>query len=85
MLFRSPPTNPTSIVWISIAVVSSKNSNDLTWSTPGQFAYTVGGALPILSGTVTPSGGVGVDNQMYIQTGVTPQAIGLKNLELGFN
>lgn len=73
-----PPTNPSSLVWVSIAVVSSKNTDDLTWSIPGQFAYSSGTSLPILSGTVTPSGGVGQDNQMYIQTGVTPEAIWFK-------
>lgn len=73
-----PPPNPTNIVWVSISLVDSRQSEALTWSTPGQFAISTGTALPILSGTVVPSAGVGLDNQMYIQTGVTPQAIWFK-------
>lgn len=74
----NPPTAPTNLVWVSIALVDSRQSTALTWSTPGQFAYSSGAGLPILSGTVAPSGGVGSDNQLYIQTGVTPQAIWFK-------
>jgi hypothetical protein len=73
-----PPTNPTNIVWVSISLVDSRQSTALTWSTPGQFAYSSGAGLAILSGTVSPSSGVGTDNQLYIQTGVTPQAIWFK-------
>ena len=33
----SPPSNPTSTVWVSISIVNSRNENTLTWSTPGLY------------------------------------------------
>jgi hypothetical protein len=73
-----PPTNPTNLVWVSIALVDSRSADALTWSTPGQMAYSSGAGLPVLSGTVAPSSGDGQNSQFYIQTGVTPQAIWFK-------
>ena len=35
-----PPVTPTSAVWVSVAIVSSSASSTLTWSTPGQFAFS---------------------------------------------
>jgi hypothetical protein len=63
-------------VWASIALVNSANSTALTWSVPGQFAYAAG--LPILSGADIPLSSDGVNSQLYIQTGSTPQTIWFK-------
>jgi hypothetical protein len=74
----TPPTAPTTLVWISIALVNSKNASSLTWSTPGQFAYSSGAGLPILIGTNAPGSGDGVSNQLYVQTNTTPQTVWVK-------
>ena len=74
----TPPTSPTTLVWVSIAVVNSKNASSLTWSTPGQFAYSSGAGLPILTGTNAPGSGDGVSNQLYVQTNTTPQTVWIK-------
>ena len=66
----APPSNPTNYVWISIAIVNSRDPNAYTWSTPGRWYVT---GLAVLSGVGVPTGGV--DNQYYIQTDLTPQAI----------
>jgi hypothetical protein len=47
---NTPPTSPANPVWVSIAVVNSRSTAALTWSTPGQFV------LPSGSGTVTSVG-----------------------------
>lgn len=44
---NTPPQTPTGKVWISIALVNSKSTSTLTWSTPGIFANPAG------TGTVT--------------------------------
>jgi hypothetical protein len=62
---------------VSIAVVNSRTASSLTWSTPGQFAYSSGAGLAILSGSSAPTSGDGVTNQMYVQTS-TPQVIWFK-------
>ena len=72
----APPSNPLNTVWVSIAVVSSKNTGALVWSAPGKFAYSSG--LPILSGSGVPSSGAGQSDQMYIQLDTTPQTIWFK-------
>lgn len=74
----APPASPAATVWVSIAVVNSKNTSTLTWSTPGKFAYSSG--LPILSGTGTPASGLGVTDQLYIQTDSAPEAIWFKQV-----
>lgn len=74
----NPPTSPTNLVWVSIALVNSKTPTTLTWSTPGQFAYSSGAGLPILIGAVAPGSGDGTDNQLYFQTNTTPQTMWLK-------
>jgi hypothetical protein len=66
------------LVWVSIAVVNSKNASSLTWSAPGQFAYSSGAGLPILTGTAVPGTGDGVSNQLYVQTSTTPQTLWVK-------
>lgn len=53
----TPPTSPTNPVYVSIALVNSKNTNSLTWSVPGQFAQSGGGgggspATPCAAGIV---------------------------------
>ena len=40
-----PPVTPTSAVWVSVAIVSSSASSTLTWSTPGQFAFSTGASF----------------------------------------
>lgn len=44
---NTPPASPVYKVWISIALVNSKGTGTLTWSTPGQLV------TPASSGTVT--------------------------------
>ena len=74
----TPPSNPTTFVWVSIAVVDSRSSSGLTWSTPGQFAYSSGAGLPILTGATAPGSGDGTSNQLYVQTNTTPQTLWIK-------
>lgn len=71
-----PFANPTNKIWVSIALVNSKNSSTLTWSAPGLFSYSSG--LPILSGNGSPSAGTGQSDQLYIQLDTTPQTIWFK-------
>ena len=71
-----PPSSPTLPIWVSIALVNSKNASTLTWTAPGLFAYASG--LPILSGSGEPTSGTGLTDQLYIQTGTTPQTIWFK-------
>ena len=40
----TPPASPANTVWISIALVNSRNVNDLTWSVPGQVGGSGGGS-----------------------------------------
>ena len=72
----TPPENPNNIVWVSIAIVNSKNAASLTWSVPGKFSFSSG--LPILSGTGSPLPGDGQSDQLYIQLDTTPQTIWFK-------
>jgi hypothetical protein len=74
----NPPTNPTNLVWVSYAIVNSRTPDVLTWSTPGQYAYSSGAGLPILVASVAPGSGDGFDNQLYIQTNTTPQTMWIK-------
>lgn len=74
----NPPTNPTNFVWVSIALVNSKTPTTLTWSTPGQFAYSSGAGLPILIGEISPGPADGTNNQLYFQTNTIPQTMWLK-------
>lgn len=74
----NPPPSPTNKVWVSYALVNSKNASSLTWSVPGQFAYSSGLGLAILTGTAAPISGDGQDSQLYVQTGTTPQTVWFK-------
>lgn len=74
----NPPVNPTNYVWVSIALVDSRSTAALTWSSPGQFAYSSGAGLPILIGSVAPGPADGTDNQLYFQTNTVPQTMWLK-------
>jgi hypothetical protein len=47
---NTPPASPTNPVWVSIALVNSRSTAALAWSTPGQFV------LPSGAGTVTSVG-----------------------------
>jgi hypothetical protein len=58
----TPPASPTNTVWISIALVNSRNANVLTWSVPGQVGVSsetvtsVTGTAPVASsGGRTPA------------------------------
>ena len=48
----TPPSAPTSMVWCCIALVNSNTPDVITWSTPGQFAFS-GASIPggIFGGT----------------------------------
>lgn len=68
----SPPPSPTNLVWVSIAVVDSRSTGDLTWSTPGLMTGT---GLPVLTGSGVPSAGTGLNTQLYLNTATTPQSL----------
>lgn len=68
----APPASPTNLVWVSIAIVDSRNSSSLTWSTPG---LMTGSGLPVLTGSGVPSSGTGLNGQLYINTATTPQSM----------
>jgi hypothetical protein len=57
--FSTPPASPTNIVWVSIALVNSRNANNLTWSAPGRFSVSGTGTVTAVTGTspVASSGG----------------------------
>lgn len=61
----TPPASPTNTVWVSIALVNSKNTNSLTWTVPGQMAKSGG------SGTVTQVNGTGSVNGISLTGTVT--------------
>lgn len=69
---NSPPPAPVNQVWVSIAVVDSRNVTTLVWSTPG---LMTGSGLPILTGSGVPSSGTGLNGQLYINTATTPQSL----------
>jgi hypothetical protein len=75
---NSPPTNPTNLVWVSIAIVDSRSSAALTWSVPG---LLTGSGLPVLTGSGVPSSGTGLNTQLYLDTSTSPQ--GLYNKQSG--
>jgi hypothetical protein len=60
------------LIWVSIAVVDSRSSAALTWSTPG---LLTGSGLPVLTGAGVPSSGTGLNGQLYINTSTTPQSL----------
>jgi len=68
----SPPPSPTNLVWVSIAVVDSRSTASLTWSTPGLMTGT---GLPVLTGSGVPSAGTGLNTQLYLNTATTPQSL----------
>lgn len=72
---NSPPPAPVNQVWVSIAVVDSRNITSLVWSTPG---LMTGSGLPILSASGVPSAGTGLNGQLYINTATTPQSMYFK-------
>jgi len=69
---NAPPASPTNLVWVSIAVVDSRTSAALTWSTPGLMN---GAGLPVLTGSGAPSSGLGLNTQLYLDTSTTPQSL----------
>lgn len=69
---NAPPASPTNLVWVSIAVVDSRTSATLTWSTPGLLN---GAGLPVLTGSGAPSSGTGLNTQLYLDTSTTPQSL----------
>jgi hypothetical protein len=70
---NAPAANPTNPVWISIALVNSKSTSALVWSTPGVLSYS-----GTINGSSAPTSGVGQIGELYIQTGVTPNALWFK-------
>ena len=74
--YSTPPSAPTNKVWVSIALVNSKNTGDLVWSAPGLFSYASG--LPIFSGSGVPAPSLGQSDQLYIQLDTAPQTIWFK-------
>jgi len=68
----APPASPTNLVWVSIAVVDSRSTSSLTWSTPG---LMTGSGLPVLTGAGVPSSGTGLNTQLYLDTSTTPQSL----------
>jgi len=71
---NAPASNPTNPVWISIALVNSKSTSALVWSTPGVLSYS-----GTINGSGAPTSGVGQIGELYIQTGVTPNALWFKS------
>lgn len=69
---NAPPASPTNLVWVSIAVVDSRSTSSLTWSTPG---LLTGSGLPVLTGAGVPSAGTGLNTQLYLNTSTTPQSL----------
>lgn len=41
----TPPATPGTTVWVSIAFVVSTSTAALTWTTPGQMAYSLGSGI----------------------------------------
>ena len=72
---NAPPAAPVNQVWVSIAVVDSRNASVLVWSIPG---LMTGSGLPILSASGVPSSGTGLNGQLYINTATTPQSMYFK-------
>ena len=71
----SPPPAPVNQVWVSIAVVDTRNPTTFTWSVPGLMAAS---GFPILSASGVPSAGTGSNGQLYINTATTPQGLYFK-------
>ena len=69
---NAPPAAPVNQVWVSIAVVDSRNTSTLVWSIPG---LMTGSGLPVLTGAGVPSSGTGLNGQLYINTSTTPQSL----------
>lgn len=56
----APPSNPVNIIWFSIAIVNSRNSLPLVWTTPAPFAGEQGPVGPTGSaGPTGPAGSIG--------------------------
>jgi hypothetical protein len=72
---NAPPASPTNLIWVSIAVVDSRSTSTLSWSTPG---LMTGSGLPILTASGVPSSGTGLNGQLYVNTATTPQSMYLK-------
>lgn len=64
----TPPTSPTTLVWLSVAIVSSLAPTSITWSTPGQAAFA-GPTSPITStGDLIVGNGVNSATRLPIGT-----------------
>jgi len=63
-----PPTSPTTLVWLSIAIVNSTATTAITWSVPGQVAFA-GPTSPITStGDLIVGNGVNSATRLPIGT-----------------
>jgi hypothetical protein len=56
---QTPPAYPTNLVWLSISIVNSAATTALTWSAPGQVAYSYGSGGSGYSGFSGYSGASG--------------------------
>jgi hypothetical protein len=52
----SPPVSPANQVWVSIGVVSSRNTAAITWSTPGLFTFSSGTVTNVSALTLSTAG-----------------------------
>ena len=64
-----PPTAPTNQVWVSIALVNSRSTATLTWSTPGLFGVVPAFTFP------TPVTGAPGSNAAVVNTGTATNPI----------
>ena len=64
-----PPTAPTNQVWVSIALVNSRSTASLTWSTPGLFGVVPAFTFP------TPVTGAPGSNAAVVNTGTATNPI----------
>jgi hypothetical protein len=64
-----PPSNPANQVWVSIALVNSRLTSTLTWSTPGLFGVVPNFTFP------TPITGAAGSNAAVVNTGTATNPI----------
>jgi hypothetical protein len=65
----APPASPTNIIWVSIALVNSRNANTLTWNAPGRFSVAGTGTVSsvatgtgLTGGPITSTGTISLNN-----------------------
>ena len=65
---NTPPAAPTNKVWASIALVNSKSTSTLTWSTPGQFAASASGTVTSVAALTLGTTGTDVSSTVANST-----------------